>query len=134
MRKFKTVNELVNSLKPDHPVYCIRPNEIKKSVKFFKDNFPGKVLYAIKTNPNEKIVNTVCESTKKIFGDYVLNISNAGTGPMHAFTHILSVPCISVGASYIFCRMHSPNEFAKIDLLHKTTKNICVLLEKFSRS
>ena len=89
---------------------------------------------AARTNPNEKIVNTVCESTKKIFGDYVLNISNAGTGPMHAFTNILSVPCISVGASYIFCRMHSPNEFAKIDLLHKTTKNICVLLEKFSRS
>ena len=89
---------------------------------------------AARTNPNEKIVNTVCESTKKIFGDYVLNISNAGTGPMHAFTNILSVPCISVGASYIFCRMHSPNEFAKIDLLHKTTKNICVLLENFSRS
>ena len=89
---------------------------------------------AARTNPNEKIVNTVCESTKKIFGDYVLNISNAGTGPMHAFTHILSVPCISVGASYIFCRMHSPNEFAKIDLLHKTTKNICLLLKNFSRS
>ncbi len=89
---------------------------------------------AARTNPNEKIVNTVCESTKKIFGDYVLNISNAGTGPMHAFTKILSVPCISVGASYIFCRMHSPNEFAKIDLLHKTTKNICLLLERFSRS
>ena len=89
---------------------------------------------AARTNPNEKIVSTVCESTKKIFGDYILNISNAGTGPMHAFTHILSVPCVSVGASYIFCRMHSPNEFAKIDLLNKTTKNICVLLENFSRS
>ena len=89
---------------------------------------------AARTNPNEKIVSTVCESTKKIFGDYVLNISNAGTGPMHAFTNILSVPCISVGASYIFCRMHSPNEFAKIDLLNKTTKNICLLLENFSRS
>ena len=89
---------------------------------------------AARINPNEKIVSTVCESTKKIFGDYVLNISNAGTGPMHAFTHILSAPCISVGASYIFCRMHSPNEFAKIDLLHKTTKNICLLIEKFSRS
>jgi len=89
---------------------------------------------AARTNPNEKIVRTVCDSTKKIFGDYVLNISNAGTGPMHTFTNILSVPCISVGASYIFCRMHSPNEFAKIDLLKKTTKNICLLLENFSRS
>ena len=89
---------------------------------------------AARTSPNEKIVTTVCESTKKIFGDYILNISNAGTGPMHAFTHILGVACISVGASYIFCRMHSPNEFAKIDLLKKTTKSLCLLLENFSRS
>ncbi|MAY24179.1 MAG: acetylornithine deacetylase, partial [Thaumarchaeota archaeon] len=85
-------------------------------------------------NPNEKIVDIVCRSTKKIFGDYILNISNAGTGPMHVFTKILSVPCISIGASYIFCRMHSPNEFAKIDLLKKTTKNIYFIIENFSRS
>ena len=49
MGKFKTVNELVNSLQPDYPVYCIRLDEIKKSVKFFKENFPGKILYAVKT-------------------------------------------------------------------------------------
>ena len=59
MGKFKTVNELVNSLQPDYPVYCIRLNEIKKSIKFFKDNFPGKILYAVKTNPNEKIIKQI---------------------------------------------------------------------------
>jgi len=59
MGKFKTVNELVNSLKPDYPVYCIRPSEIKKSVNFFKENFPGKILYAVKTNPNEKIIKQI---------------------------------------------------------------------------
>ena len=59
MRKFKDVNELVNALKPDYPVYCIRPNEIKKSVNFFKEKFPGKILYAVKTNPNEKIIKQI---------------------------------------------------------------------------
>ena len=59
MRKFKSVNELVNILKPDNPVYCIRPNEIKKSVNFFKENFPGKVLYAVKTNPHEKVLKQI---------------------------------------------------------------------------
>ena len=59
MGKFKSVNELVNLLKPDYPVYCIRPNEIKKSVNFFKENFPGKILYAVKTNPNEKIIKQI---------------------------------------------------------------------------
>ena len=59
MRKFKSVNELVNTLKPDYPVYCIRAEQIKKSVNFFKENFPGKVLYAVKTNPHEKIIKQI---------------------------------------------------------------------------
>ena len=59
MRKFKTVDELVNELKPDCPVYCIRPESIKKSTKFFKENFPGKTLYAVKTNPNEKVLKQI---------------------------------------------------------------------------
>ena len=59
MRKFGGVNELINTLKPENPVYCIRPNSIKKSVEFFKNNFPGKVLYAVKTNPQEKVIKTI---------------------------------------------------------------------------
>ena len=59
MRKFKSVNELVNSLKPDSPVYCIRTEQVKKSVTFFKENFPGKILYAVKTNPHEKIIRQI---------------------------------------------------------------------------
>jgi ornithine decarboxylase len=59
MGKFKDVNELVNALKPDYPVYCIRSESIKKSTKFFKDNFPGKTLYAVKTNPNEKVLKQI---------------------------------------------------------------------------
>ena len=59
MRKFKSVNELVNTLKPDYPVYCIRLEEIRKSVNFFKENFPGKILYAVKTNPHEKILKQI---------------------------------------------------------------------------
>ena len=59
MGKFKDVNELVNALKPDYPVYCIRTESIKKSTKFFKDNFPGKTLYAVKTNPNERVLKQI---------------------------------------------------------------------------
>ena len=62
MQKFTSVNELVNTLKPEDPVYCVRPNSVKKSVEFFKNNFPGKVLYAVKTNPNEKIIKIIINS------------------------------------------------------------------------
>ena len=59
MRKFKDVNEVVNLLKPDYPVYCIRPESIKTSVEFFKKSFPGEVLYAVKTNPNKKVLKLI---------------------------------------------------------------------------
>ena len=59
MQKFKNVSELVNTLKPDYPVYCIRPDSIKISTQFFKNNFPGKVLYAVKTNPNKEVLKHI---------------------------------------------------------------------------
>ena len=62
IQKFSDVNELVNTLKPEEPVYCIRPNSIKKSVEFFKNKFPGKVLYAVKTNPDEKVLKIINDS------------------------------------------------------------------------
>ena len=44
MEKFNNVNELVNKLKPVNPVYCIRPDTIKNSIKVFKDKFPGNLF------------------------------------------------------------------------------------------
>ena len=73
MRKFKDVNELVNELKPDYPVYCIRPNSIKKSTNYFKNNFPGKVLYAVKTNPNERVIKQIISSGIQDFDVASLN-------------------------------------------------------------
>ena len=89
---------------------------------------------AARTPVDDDIVEIVCKSAIQAFGDYILNVSNAGTGPMHAFVEVLGAPCISVGSSYIFCRMHSPNEFTKIDLLNNTTKCFCMIIESFSRS
>ena len=73
MRKFKSVDELVNELKPDYPVYCIRPESIRKSTKFFKENFPGKVLYAVKTNPNEKVIKEIIANGVEDFDVASLN-------------------------------------------------------------
>ena len=67
MQKFKSVEELVNQLKPEKPVYCIRKNSIKSAVKFFLNKFPGKVLYAVKTNPHPEVIKTVIEGGVKQF-------------------------------------------------------------------
>ncbi len=62
MQKFKTVDELVNQLKPERPVYCIRKNSIHIASKNFQNKFPGKILYAVKTNPLPEILKTLVES------------------------------------------------------------------------
>ena len=62
MEKFSNVNELVNTLKPVNPIYCIRPDTIKNSIKVFKDKFPGKILYAVKTNPNEYVLKNIIKN------------------------------------------------------------------------
>ena len=62
MQKFKTVDELVNTIRPVEPVYCIRNNSIKLACNWFKSNFPGKILYAVKTNPNEQVIKSIGEN------------------------------------------------------------------------
>ena len=62
MQKFKSVEELINQLKPEKPVYCIRKKSIESSVKFFLDKFPGKILYAVKTNPHPEVIQTILNS------------------------------------------------------------------------
>ena len=62
MQKFKSVDELVNQLKPTEPIYCIRRNSIRLASIFFQNKFPGKILYAVKTNPHPVVLQTLLDS------------------------------------------------------------------------
>jgi len=89
---------------------------------------------AARINSSEPFVTQVKAAADKSFGKSILNVSNAGTGPMYPFADILKVPCISIGSTYMFSRIHSPNEFARVDLLKKTTKCICLIMENFGKN
>ena len=67
MKKFKTVDELISQLQPDKPIYCIRKKSIQIASKFFQEKFPGKILYAVKTNPNKEVLKTIIQSGIKYF-------------------------------------------------------------------
>ena len=62
MEKFKSVDSLISQLKPSEPVYCIRRNSIQVASKYFQKKFPGKILYAVKTNPNPLVLHTIINS------------------------------------------------------------------------
>ncbi|HZH38893.1 MAG TPA: M20/M25/M40 family metallo-hydrolase [Bacillales bacterium] len=86
-----------------------------------------------RTEINNPYVKIIQESANKVFGDSIISVSSAGTGPMYDFINILKVPCISIGGTYIFSRIHSPNEYARIDLLEKTTKCIITIINNISK-
>ena len=89
---------------------------------------------AARTDSSHPFVSQVQDAADKSFGKSILNVSNAGTGPMYPFVEILNAPCISIGSTYMFSRIHSPNEFARIDLLKKTTKCMCMIMDNFGKN
>ena len=62
MQKFKSVDEMINQLQPNGPVYCIRKNSIQVSSKYFQNKFPGKILYAMKANPHPIVLKSIIDS------------------------------------------------------------------------
>ena len=47
---------MVHDMRPEAPVYCLRPATITATAKRFLKAFPGDVLYAVKTNPDPRVL------------------------------------------------------------------------------
>lgn len=52
MLTFHTPLDLVRERLPEKPVACVRPERVSIAATWFRDNFPGEVLYAVKANPS----------------------------------------------------------------------------------
>ncbi len=88
---------------------------------------------AARVSATDPFATIIQNAVKEIFGSVITNVSSAGTGPMHPFIEALKSPCVSVGSTYVYAKIHSPNEFARIDLLNNATKCICNIIEKFAK-
>lgn len=101
----------------------------------FKDVISTRLIHsvrAVRTDPSHYFVKYVQDSAKETFGEAILSVSSAATGPMYTFYELLNSPCISIGSTYVYSRIHSPNEFARLDFLNKTIKCITRLMKKAS--
>lgn len=53
---YANAGEMLRSLNPKEPVYCIYPHVYRQTARSFVGAFPGRVLYAIKANDHPLIV------------------------------------------------------------------------------
>lgn len=59
---FASVEQVVEELTPGYPVYCLRLAELQRQARYFLDTFPGRVLYAVKCNPNLAVLQALYEA------------------------------------------------------------------------
>jgi ornithine decarboxylase len=59
VKEFDSVRMMIEALKPSYPVYCLRPELINRAAQKFLDQFPGRVLYAVKCNPHPEVLRAL---------------------------------------------------------------------------
>src|SRR6201985_1318334 len=57
--RFGTIEQLIEKMKPDVPVYVLHPAKFQVAAKRFLDSFPGDTLFAIKANPHPHVLDQV---------------------------------------------------------------------------
>ena len=60
--KFSDVGKLLRTECPREPVYCIFPHVYQKTAEEFLNGFPGRVLYAVKANPDPTVLKLLVDS------------------------------------------------------------------------
>jgi ornithine decarboxylase len=53
---FRTVDDVAKKLKPEAPVQCVFPEQVRSQAQRFLAGFPGQVLYAVKCNPGPEFL------------------------------------------------------------------------------
>ncbi len=59
---YTSVSEMVNEVRPTAPVHCLRPAVITAMSKWFVSNFPGEVMFAVKTNPEPRVLRIIARA------------------------------------------------------------------------
>lgn len=65
LRAYPSVDDMVHELRPEMPVYCLRPATIMATAKRFLRQFPGDVLFAVKTNPDKHVLSYLARAGVK---------------------------------------------------------------------
>lgn len=62
-----SVSALVRRLAPAGPLYVFYPDKIRKAALRFLSAFPGRTMYAVKTNPHPLVLETIRKAGVKAF-------------------------------------------------------------------
>jgi ornithine decarboxylase len=59
LRHFASSEAVVSALRPAEPVYCLYRDLLAGAARQFLDGFPGRVMYAVKANPDPNVLRVL---------------------------------------------------------------------------
>jgi len=99
MSRFGSVRELVETLHPTEPLYCIRPQKLHQAAHNFVTGFPGKTLFAVKANPHPAIVGELYKAGIRCFDTASLHEIELVTGLFADAECYFMAPCKLMGTA-----------------------------------
>ena len=88
---FADVEAMVATLKPERPVYCVRPSVLRQTARHFIELFPGTVMYAVKSNPEAAVTRPLYDAGIRHFDtaslDEIATIKSAFPDATAYFMH-----------------------------------------------
>lgn len=61
------IEDLVAELRPHIPLYILKPERVAENVRAFNQEFPGTAMFAVKSNPDSNVIQTMARAGLKAF-------------------------------------------------------------------
>ncbi len=121
-RKFDSPDDVARKLEPQQPVQCFSSNVLAQRVRLFQNNFPGRVSYAVKANPNAVVIRAAALAGLETFdiaspAEMALVSAHAPGAEMHYHNPVRSRREVELAWHHYGCRRFSiddPGELRKI--------------------
>lgn len=120
--------EMVESLRPEEPVFCLRPHEIQHRAREFVHAFPGKTYYAVKCNDNPLVLKALYDGGVRHFDvasiAEVIQIHLTFPDADMAFMHPIKAPSM-IRKSYVEygVRDFAIDSLEELEKIRKETDN-----------
>jgi len=95
-------------------------------ITYFGGEIPAR------TDPDDPFLQMVVESAREVYGvPQLITPMSGGSGPNHAFIHLLKMPVATAGVGYSGSQVHAPNENLVIDQFVAGVRHTVRILSNF---
>lgn len=123
---FASTEAMVAALRPAEPVYTLRPHMIRHAANFFLNHFPGRVMFAVKTNPHPRALQQLVTAGINDFDvaslEEIRSVAAVAARPNFFYMHPVK-PMESISEAYFKygVRAFSLDSHVELDKIQRAT-------------